>query len=319
MVLQNPLTVCTNADLPNEGVFPYLSIFLTLFVLVTFALSFRHALRTSRSNLLYLISASIFGYVLEITMISYTHSYCYNPHWIGLIGPVPLAIALSWGILIYNTHLIVERTNLSLFTGTLFQAFFTVILDFILDPVAIRFSLWTWGLDIKNNLPLFTKDYFGIPWGNYWGWHWAIFSFNVVFQLVSRFILDRTKFTQSVKDVIISLLSIALGMGVAFVIVMIFANYEKLVPGSLGQSLVIVALFLFDIALVAKEKLRFTQKIDNFARAVMWSFFVLFSAMWVPLATEISVLVVVITFCALIFYYILIFLPSKLDSSMATD
>lgn len=245
-------------------------------------------------------------------MITVTKGYCYNPRWIGLIGPVPIAIALSWGILIYCSHILISETNLPVLTASLFQAFFTVFLDFILDPVAVRYSLWTWKIDIENNLPIFTQDYYGIPWGNYWGWHWAIFSYTLVYQIAFQFLQAREpKMNQAEEDRDLFWVSIIIGMGVAFPIIMFFGKYEAVFSSSSAQALVIVTMFVLEIGLVLHKRVQFVQMVPRIPRIVLSLYYLLFTGMWVTLAPEIPSLIGAVVLTGGLYFYVIYWLPTR--------
>src|SRR4051812_46694227 len=71
--------------------------FLQLGVLVTFAITAFRPWGHSRARLIELITAFIFGLLLEQGDIFLFGTYRYGPNWI-LLGDVPVAIALTWAL-----------------------------------------------------------------------------------------------------------------------------------------------------------------------------------------------------------------------------
>ena len=147
--------------------------------------------RSSRQRTLELFSAVIFGLLLEQGDILLFSTYRYNTNWI-LVGDVPLAIALTWAMIIVGAMSVSDSLglpraeNLERLPGRrgtlrwlarglpapLADALWVLLLDLALDAVAIRIGLWTWTIRLD-------EGWFGVPWGNFFGWLFvaAFFSF----------------------------------------------------------------------------------------------------------------------------------------------
>jgi uncharacterized membrane protein len=308
----NPFTVCNNPNLPNEELFPLVNIFLTAFILVSYAIAVYHTVKQKNNKLILLISATIFGFILELLMIGVTHGYCYNPSWILMIGPVPSAIILSWGIIIYSVDQLLHKINLTLVPFALVNAFIAVLLDFILDPVAIRLSLWTWNIDLQNNRPIMTEDYYGIPWGNYWGWYWAIFSFVLVFRFLNQFFQSHPNVFPKLQSLAILLGSILIGMLVGFHLIMIFGIYEKVFSSSLAQFLLIILMLLVPFILILRMRFVDVHSNSKIPKLLFLAYYIVFTLLWLLIYSMIPTLALIIGFVGIIYWYSILWLPSKL-------
>lgn len=72
-------------------------------------------------------------------------SYSYGSA-LGLkLFDTPLIIGLNWLMLIYCVHTIMEPANITWPLKVLAAAFMMVIYDVVMEPVAIRLDMWSWG------------------------------------------------------------------------------------------------------------------------------------------------------------------------------
>lgn len=151
-------------------------------VLAVFVLAALRAARRSRHRLLELLSAVFFGLLLEEGDIIIFQTYRYSPFWLSF-DLVPPAIALCWAMIIASAMNISDAMGIDGGLAPIADAVWAIILDLALDAVAIRLGLWRW------NIPL-DKDWFGVPYGNFYAWLWVAASFSFftrrVRALVSR-------------------------------------------------------------------------------------------------------------------------------------
>lgn len=169
--------------------------FLQLGVLGTFAFTALRAWSHSRARFIELISAFVFGLLLEQGDIFLFGTYRYNENWI-LLGDVPIAIALTWALIIASAMNITDALGirtiskpdpseknsflLALWRGLpapIADAVWAILLDLALDAVAIRLGLWTWTIRAD-------EGWFGVPWGNFFAWLFVAFWFSLFTRLV---------------------------------------------------------------------------------------------------------------------------------------
>ncbi|MGB8648837.1 MAG: carotenoid biosynthesis protein [Anaerolineae bacterium] len=171
---------------------------LQLGILVTFIISAVRAAHVSPACLGELLTAAIFGLLLEQGDILLFGTYGYNSHWVR-IGDVPVAIALTWAMIIASAMNLSDVLGLPsvedlprphsiggtvhwLGYGALApvaDAIWAILLDLSLDAVAIRLRLWTWTIPAD-------QGWFGVPWGNFYSWLYVAAMFSFFTRLVRR-------------------------------------------------------------------------------------------------------------------------------------
>jgi putative membrane protein len=81
-------------------------------------------------------------------------NYAYGATLSTKIFDIPLTIGVNWFLLVYATGVIMQRSRLkSIFPRIIAGALILVILDVLIEPVAIRFDYWHWVggvIPIKN-------------------------------------------------------------------------------------------------------------------------------------------------------------------------
>src|SRR3954462_14647724 len=136
-----------------------------------FALTVWHAYRRGWSFVLELLSAAIFGLLLEWGDILLIGTYTYSSHFFFALGPVPILIALCWAMIIYGAMLYSDQLGLPVWAAPFADALWAIVLDLAFDAIAIRLRFWTW------HIPL-TDGFFGVPAGNFDAWLYVALGFS---------------------------------------------------------------------------------------------------------------------------------------------
>jgi len=124
-----------------------------------------------------------FGFALLLFVLGFTIEWIgVHKHWLfgnymygntlgtKLFG-IPLTIGVNWFVLVYATGVLMKRTRLkSTLARILTGAVVLVLLDLLLEPVAIKFGYWSWA----NGTP---------PLKNYICWFGASAVFLYIFEL----------------------------------------------------------------------------------------------------------------------------------------
>lgn len=159
--------------MPNTYFLLYeLSLFLQL------AVCLPHAWKHGKVNLLRLFAGILFGVLLELATIRQLNAYEYG-QFVVMVLDVPLGIGVSWGCILYSVMEFSDASNLPYFLRPVLDGLLALNIDLSLDAVAIRFGFWDWGQGLDF-------QYFGVPYANFWGWFWVIFSFSMGFRLFAR-------------------------------------------------------------------------------------------------------------------------------------
>ncbi len=129
--------------------------------------------RWTASHVGVILLIALAGYLVEVVgvltgLVFGEYSY---QHALGLkVFDTPLMIGVNWAMLIYCVHAMLEDTGLPAVLKIITGAMLMVGYDFILEPAAIRLSMWNWGGS-------------AIPLQNYIAW----FVISLVFLSVMRF------------------------------------------------------------------------------------------------------------------------------------
>ncbi|MBA3944138.1 MAG: carotenoid biosynthesis protein [Herpetosiphonaceae bacterium] len=149
----------------------YLS--LELSTLVLFGLTAVHAQRRSRAALLELLTAAVYGLLLEWCDIVIYGTYSYSTGFFLRVGPVPITIGLCWALLIYGAMLYSDQLGLPVWSAPFADAIWVIVLDLSFDAVAIRLGFWHWHIALSDG-------YWGVPAGNFNAWLYVALGFSLV-------------------------------------------------------------------------------------------------------------------------------------------
>lgn len=86
------------------------------------------------------------------------------------IWETPLIIGLNWLLLIYITGIISNKLNINFSLKALFATFLMLLLDFLIEPVAIKLDFWKWETE-------------KIPFQNYLAWGIISYILLIMFYL----------------------------------------------------------------------------------------------------------------------------------------
>lgn len=144
-------------------------------LLATAAIVFHFEEKKTKSYLVFVITTFAAGYLVEVAGVHtgvIFGKYSYGSTLGIKLFDVPLAIGLNWAILIYASGLASDKLPLPKIIKALTGAGIMVILDFLIEPVAIKLDFWSWTLD-------------DIPTHNYIAWFLISFVLHLFYQLLS--------------------------------------------------------------------------------------------------------------------------------------
>ena len=175
------------------------------------------ALRRGRLPLLELLSAALFGLLLEEGDQLIFETYHYAEAWVLAIDRAPLVIGLTWALIIAGAMRITDALGVRRRWAPFVDSVLAIMLDLAFDAIAIRMGLWTWReVGLENG-------WFGVPAGNFYAWLFVTWAFS----FVSRWLRDA-----SVRRPTLEWLQLAVPLP-AFVMLLV-----SLVPFTLLQPLV---------------------------------------------------------------------------------
>lgn len=132
------------------------------------------ALRRGRLPFLELLSAAVFGLLLEQGNQIIFETYEYSPDFALAIDRAPIVIGLTWALIIAGAMRITDALGVRRRYAPVVDSVLAIMLDLAFDAIAIRMGLWTWrdiGLD---------QGWFGVPAGNFYAWLFVTWSFSTL-------------------------------------------------------------------------------------------------------------------------------------------
>lgn len=143
------------------------------------------ALRRGRLPFLELLSAALFGLMLEQANQIIYETYEYSPDFALAVDRSPIAIGLTWALIIAGAMRITDALGVRGRYAAVVDSVLAIMLDLAFDAVAIRMGLWTWrdiGLE---------DGWFGVPAGNFYSWLFVTLGFTLFTRLLRDLARDR--------------------------------------------------------------------------------------------------------------------------------
>ena len=154
---------------------------------VFFVLAAWLALRRGRMPVLELVSAAMFGLLLEEGDQLIFGTYEYASGFVLSLDRAPLVIGLTWAVIIAGAMRITDALGVRRRWAPFVDSVLAIMLDLAFDAIAIRIGLWTWR-DHLTGTPLSSDAaWFGVPAGNFYAWLFVTFGFS----LLTRWLRDR--------------------------------------------------------------------------------------------------------------------------------
>lgn len=126
----------------------------------------------SKNFLVFALVVYSAGFLIEVAGVNtglIFGSYTYGQT-LGLqIWQTPLLIGANWLILVYTTGVVLTAYNFNKYVFAFFGAAVLVGIDFLIEPVAIKYDYWSWAGGI-------------IPLQNYLGWFVVAFAMFLFFE-----------------------------------------------------------------------------------------------------------------------------------------
>src|SRR5579859_7642068 len=122
-----------------------------------------HQGRLRRARLIELGAGVVYGLALEIATTFQLHSYEYGCFLI-MFGHVPLAIAVSWGIILYSAMAFADSLGFPSWAAPAVVGLLGLNIDLAGDAIAIRLDMWRW-LEYARD-----QEWFGVPYANFYAW-----------------------------------------------------------------------------------------------------------------------------------------------------
>ena len=193
------------------------------------------AWRRGRLPLLELLSAALFGLLLEQANQIIFETYEYSPEFLLAIDRAPVVIGLTWALIIAGAMRITDALGVRARYAPVVDSVLAIMLDLAFDAVAIRMGLWTW----REIGP--EQGWFGVPAGNFYSWLFVTLGFSLFTRLLRPAAHRRAALEW------LQLLVPVPAFALLIASIWLFAVLQPLVDGSPGGGLLIfwVALAAF--------------------------------------------------------------------------
>jgi putative membrane protein len=154
---------------------PYFEMATPLNLLITNVLLFNFHREWNKPFLLFCLVSFLTGFLVEVAGVQtglIFGSYAYGSALGYKLWDVPLMIGLNWLMLVYATGRVSSLIFGNRVIAALGGAVLMVLLDFIIEPVAIIYDFWSWESET-------------IPLQNYAGWLVTAFFLHLFYQYLS--------------------------------------------------------------------------------------------------------------------------------------
>lgn len=192
------------------------------------ALCLWHASRRGGLAVMRLIAGVVFGVMLEIATIYQLDAYEYGRFGV-MIWNVPLTIGIGWSIIIYSAMQFSDATSVPGWARPVLDGLLALNIDLAMDTIAIRLGMWDWGMG-------FERQFFGVPYANFWAWFWVVFFFSGGVRLFARWLRGGWKLLAPVGAILTGVIGV-LATNALIVYVIPDPWYEEAVMLTLGAAL----------------------------------------------------------------------------------
>lgn len=157
---------------------------------ILFALCFSHAWRKGTSAMAYLIGGLGFGLLLEYVNVATSAGYVYGEFGV-MFGnhpnDIPLCIGMGWAVIMYTARLISDASGLPLWGAAALDTLLAINIDLSMDVTAYRLHMWHWDWEHRAGIEhSLTGQWFGIPYGNFYGWLLVVFFYSSFSRLLEK-------------------------------------------------------------------------------------------------------------------------------------
>lgn len=203
-----------------------------------------HASRRGTGYVAELLGGLVFGVLLEWVNITFLPGYTYGRFLLMLDG-VPICIGVGWAVIIYTAMAFTDRLGLATWTRPTTDALLALNIDLAMDAIAVRLGsgMWVWGW--PNEALRWTGEWFGVPFGNFFGWFWVVTLYSAWVRLFRR-LAERRSWGTAAR-VAGPFLAVVLSEPILYVLLRLF---RSLWVAGVPSGLMLLAVVLPALALV---------------------------------------------------------------------
>jgi Carotenoid biosynthesis protein len=252
------------------------------------------ASRRGRLPFLELVSAAVFGILLEEGDQLIFETYHYSPSFLLTVDRAPIVIGLTWAVIIAGAMRITDALGVRRRYAPFVDAILAISLDLAFDAIAIRIGLWTW----RGIGP--TQGWFGVPAGNFYAWLFVTLAFSMMTRWLREAAAARPRLAWLQLGVPLPAYAILLAGLIPFIII------KPLVDPQPGGGLTLFAITLLAFGAIASfaiwgpdrtrpngEGLAILELRVAFASRIAIHVFFLAGLVWLGLTSRVPTLLIV--------------------------
>lgn len=242
-------------------------VFFEVLAMLLFAACLWHASHQGGYRVLELLASLLYGVFLEWMTINQMQAYQYG-RFMVMIDSAPLCIGLGWAVIIYSSMEFVKNLSMPDFARPFLVGLMALNIDAGMDAVAIRLKFWQWVIPLD-------KQWFGVPWGNFWAWFIVVTSFSgLIYWFRSRgWHLGKSLWQKWTYPVFTLAGSVLILAGTNLLFMRVFASSDL---GSAASMLVLVYTGIF-IVLSVRPRFIAAARLDWVVFAVPLAFHLFFN------------------------------------------
>jgi len=215
-----------------------------------FVLCLIHAFKKGVNHISYLVGGLLFGLLLEYINVVTNMGYVYGKFTV-MFGTapkdIPLCIGVGWGIIMYTARLFTDSLGMNVWASVALDTLLAISIDLSMDTVAYRMHMWHWNWSDRNLNPL-TSDWFGIPYGNFFGWICVVFFYSSSNRLLEKWWSGGSQLSR-LRQGLIPLLSVVLSQIFLYITLVYIDGFLKDQFGVTSRHRFIFSLIAISIAL----------------------------------------------------------------------
>lgn len=221
---------------------------------ILFVLCFVHAWKRGAGSVAYLLGGLGFGLLLEYVNVATSGAYEYGKFMVMFgVAPndIPLCIGMGWAVIMYTARLITDILHVPLWAAAAIDSLLAINIDLSMDVVAYRLHMWHWDWETRAGIEFsLTGGWFGIPYGNFYGWLLVVFYYSCFARMLERVKLARYKAWR----ILTPLLSILLSQVALYVSLFPLSDWLKLMGVSSAQRFIAVLVLFCILAVIGFRK-----------------------------------------------------------------
>jgi uncharacterized membrane protein len=247
-----------------------------------FVLCVIHAVKHGVRHISCLLGGLLFGLILEYVNVISNMGYTYGK-FLVMFGSspfdIPLCIGIGWSVIMYTARIFSDRLGLSLWSAVALDALLAISIDLSMDAVAYRLHMWHWDWRGTGLNPL-RADWFGVPFGNFFGWLLVVFFYSSTSRIFERLFLQQEK-VRTLKLAFVPLLSVLLSQVLLYVMLVYVDHFLSVQFGITAlQRFLAFLIILIIIAINGMRKMRPAQTAQPVVAWLVPLWFHLFFFTW---------------------------------------